>query len=137
MKQPSPLFLNHYSTPICAGFPSPADDYSSETIDLNSFLISNRPSTYLFKMEGDALRGDAIAPGDIFVVDASLLPTENSLVVAQVHGEILVRHFFPQENVLRASHVQYPPIYLHEENEFAIFGVVTSVIRKLYGKKYQ
>ncbi|ELT46643.1 peptidase S24/S26 domain-containing protein [Brucella intermedia M86] len=32
---------------LCAGFPSPADDYLDEAIDLTKLLVRNPPATFL------------------------------------------------------------------------------------------
>ena len=41
------------SDSISAGFPSPADDYTEENIDLNEHLISNPFSTFFLRVKGD------------------------------------------------------------------------------------
>ena len=40
---------------IKAGFPSPADDYSHETLDFNRDLIRNPEATFYGKVEGDSM----------------------------------------------------------------------------------
>lgn len=39
---------------IKAGFPSPAEDYSHETLDFNRDLIRNPEATFYGKVEGDS-----------------------------------------------------------------------------------
>ena len=39
---------------IRAGFPSPAEDYSHETLDFNRDLIRNPEATFYGKVEGDS-----------------------------------------------------------------------------------
>lgn len=41
---------------LCAGFPSPADDYIEESIDLTKLLIRNPPATFLWKVDGNSMR---------------------------------------------------------------------------------
>ena len=36
---------------VSAGFPSPADDYTEENIDLNEYLIQNPFSTFFIKLK--------------------------------------------------------------------------------------
>jgi Peptidase S24-like len=57
---------------LCAGFPSPADDYLEGEIDLNRHLIANRPATFLFRVAGDCMRDAGIFDGDLLIVDRSL-----------------------------------------------------------------
>src|SRR4051812_9850784 len=59
---------------LCAGFPSPADDYLEGEVDLNRHLIANRPATFLFKVAGDCMRDAGIFDGDLLIVDRSLTP---------------------------------------------------------------
>jgi len=40
---------------VSAGFPSPADDYTEENIDLNEHLISNPFSTFFLRVKGDSM----------------------------------------------------------------------------------
>ena len=40
---------------IKAGFPSPAEDYSHETLDFNRDLIRNPEATFYGKVEGDSM----------------------------------------------------------------------------------
>jgi len=72
---------------LCAGFPSPADDYIEESIDLTKLLIRNPPATFLWKVDGNSMRDAGIFHGDLIVVDRSLSPVDGDIVVATVHGE--------------------------------------------------
>ena len=53
---------------IKAGFPSPADDYSHETLDFNRDLIRNPEATFYGKVEGDSMIeagiNDGVSHGD-------------------------------------------------------------------------
>lgn len=49
---------------IKAGFPSPADDYSHETLDFNRDLIRNPEATFYGKVEGDSMIEAGINDGD-------------------------------------------------------------------------
>lgn len=70
---------------IKAGFPSPAEDYSHETLDFNRDLIRNPEATFYGKVEGDSMIEAGINDGDIAVIDRSVeaissyvLPTRTS-----------------------------------------------------------
>jgi hypothetical protein len=51
-----------------------ADDYMERGIDLNEQLILNKPATFFFRMNGDAMIEDGIFSGDILIVDRSIKP---------------------------------------------------------------
>jgi DNA polymerase V len=52
--------ISFVDTVIKAGFPSPAQDYLSGTIDLNKELIRHRETTFLARVSGNSLQ-DAVA----------------------------------------------------------------------------
>jgi len=63
-----PLFL----VPVSAGFPSPADDYIENSLDLNKHLIKHPAATFFVRVKGDSMINAGIHPGDILIVDRSL-----------------------------------------------------------------
>src|SRR6478752_5480241 len=73
------------------GFGAAADDYMERGIDLNEQLILNKPATFFFRMNGDAMVDDGIFSGDILIVDRSIKPASGKLIVAVFDGELLVR----------------------------------------------
>jgi DNA polymerase V len=48
---------------VSAGFPSPADDYLQDEIDLNAYLIRNPTATFLVRVKGDSMVGAHILDG--------------------------------------------------------------------------
>ena len=66
---------------ISAGFPSPAADYAEEGLDLNSYLIQNKPATFMFTVKGDSMMGAGICDGDKVVVDKALKPKHKDIVM--------------------------------------------------------
>ena len=69
-----------------AGFPSPAEDYSHETLDFNRDLIHNPEATFYGKVEGDSMIEAGICNNDIAVIDRSLEPRDGDVVVGCVNG---------------------------------------------------
>ena len=54
---------------IKAVFPSPAEDYTHETLDFNRDLIRNPEATFYGKVEGDSMIEAGINDVDIAVID--------------------------------------------------------------------
>ena len=113
------------------GFGAAADDYAERGIDLNEQLIKNKPATFFFRMNGDAMINAGIYNGDVLIVDRSLKAISGKVVVAVLNGEMLIRRFektfnkirlLPETNKLSAIDVDL------NSCEFAIWGVVTYVI---------
>ena len=125
------LTLSLYSSPVSAGFPSPAEGYE-EKLDLHEYLIQRPSSTFFCRVEGDSMKNIGIFSGDLIVVDRSKTPKNGSIVVAVINGEHLLKKVKLQEKALYlvAENPSYPPLLVKEEDELLIWGVVTAVIRK-------
>ncbi|WEK03367.1 MAG: translesion error-prone DNA polymerase V autoproteolytic subunit [Candidatus Devosia phytovorans] len=118
---------------VHAGFPSPADDFIEEMIDLNRELIKNPISTYLWRVVGDCMMDVKIFPGDVVVVDRSLIPKHRDVVLVMVDGEPTLKRLNRRGGVmlLHNENAKLPPFTLAEGTEIAIWGVVTDTIRKI------
>ena len=128
--------VSFIDTVIKAGFPSPAQDYLSGTIDLNRELIRHRETTFLARVSGNSLQDAGICDGDIIVIDKSLEAKNGDFVVAFVDGEFTLKEFrFDEaENCawLIPHNKDYEPIKVTEDNEFLVWGVLTYTIKQLH-----
>ena len=79
--------MNSRST---TGFPSPADPFREDPLDINSLLVRNRASTFLMRSAGE-IPGWSIEEGDILVVDRSCVAREGDLAVIARDGELALR----------------------------------------------
>ena len=82
-----PLFMECVS----AGFPSPAQDYVEQTLDLNELCIKHPASTFFVRVEGDSMIEAGIYPNDILVVDRPVQAEHCDIVIAGLHGELTVK----------------------------------------------
>jgi DNA polymerase V len=124
-----PLFLSGVS----AGFPSPADDYLDQKLDLNEHLVKNPAATYFVRVAGDSMMGAGINDNDILVVDRSLEPSSSNIVIAIVNGELTVKRLIKTRNSCRliAENPDYPPLEINEDTPLEIWGVATYAIHTL------
>lgn len=124
---------------IRAGFPSPAQDYLSESIDLNKELVKHPATTFYARAVGDSMKDCGIDDGDLLVIDKSLEPQEGDIIVAYVDGEFTlkkVRLDAPGKCLwLMPANEEYSPIRVTEENSFIIWGVLTYNIKKQFRKR--
>jgi len=75
--------------------------------------------------------GAGIFEGDLIVIDRSLTPKHNNIVVAVIDNEFTVKRLWLKDNIqLRPENPDYQPIILNGEVDMRIWGVVTSVVRK-------
>ena len=118
---------------VCAGFPSPAESYTEDPLDLNQLLVRRPAATYFVRVAGDSMIGDGIHPGDLLVVDRSLSAVDGSVVIAAVDGEFTVKRLRrgPSGPCLEAANPAYPALRFSEGMELQLFGVVTAVIHTL------
>ncbi len=133
LSQPARLPLPPFSHAGRAGFPSPADDYISDTLDLNEHLIRHKEATFFLRAKGHSMTGAGIQDGDLLVVDRSLAPTHRTIVIAVVDGEFTVKRLYKHAGKIHllAENPDYAPIELQDGQELQVWGVVTSVIHTL------
>lgn len=126
---PRPLALS----PVCAGFPSPADDHVDRHLDLNDYCIDHPAATFFVRVQGESMRGAGIFPGDLLVVDRAVEPASGRVVIAVLEGEFTCKRLRREGDGLRllAEHPDYAPIVIHPEMDFEIWGVVTHVVRRV------
>lgn len=90
-----------------AGFPSPAQDMAVNRIDIDD--------------------------GDHLIVDRSLTAKHNSIVIAEIDGDVTVKRLHKKNGVIRlkAANLTYPDIVPVPGQEWMIWGVVTHVIKDM------
>lgn len=112
---------------VAAGFPSPAQDYYDGRVDLNTHLIRDVTSTFIVRVSGDSMRNAGISDGDEIIVDRSLQPKHNDVVVAVLDGELTLKRLFIRSEsvVLKAENPVYPDIRVASLSDLTIWGVVT------------
>ena len=116
-----------------AGWPSPAESYAEDSLDLHRLVVRNPAATFFLRVTGDSMIEAGIHDGDLLVVDRSLPPTSKRVVVAKVDGELTVKRLIinGKRTFLRPENPSYPEIDLHEQEESIIWGVVTHVLHRL------
>ncbi|WP_369800195.1 LexA family protein [Tersicoccus sp. Bi-70] len=118
---------------VPAGFPSPAQDYYDGSVDLNEHLIQDRTSTFVVRVSGDSMTGAGISDGDELVVDRARRPTDGSVVVAILDGELTVKRLRLTRAgvVLAAENPAYPDVRVPELADLSIWGVATCCLHHL------
>lgn len=129
LRQSGPLFTHA----VRAGFPSPADDYIEERINLDEYLVTRPEATFFLRVAGDSMQGMGIQDGDLLVIDRSVTATPGHVVIAVVNGELTVKQLVrtADGHALRAAHPAYPDIPLVSDQELHIWGVARWAIHKI------
>ena len=111
---------------VSAGFPSPADDYTEENIDLNEHLISNPFSTFFLRVKGDSMINAGIKDKDLIIVDKSLTARPGNIIMAMIDGEFTIKRLSIKndELYLKAENHNYPDFSFKNHIDVQIWGVV-------------
>ena len=112
------------------GFRLSADHYTEDRLPITEELNVDPESPHYFQMDSQAMKNHGIMSGDILVIDRSLIPSRNALVIAFVN-----RCFY-----CRLYDVRYNrPVLAGDDDEinadgqnFQILGVVTSICRNSF-----
>ncbi len=126
------LPLQYADEGIRAGFPSPAQDYMEQAIDLNKEIIKHPASTFYGRVVGDSMRDENIEEGDILVIDKSLELMDDDLAVCFIDGEFTVKRVRLETDAawLIPANPDYPRIKVTADNDFIVWGIVTYTIKK-------
>lgn len=125
---------------VAAGFPSPADDYVGEVLDLHELTGAHQAHCYFVRVSGVSMTRAGIFDGDVLVVDRAAEPTNGAVIVACVDGEMTVKRLSRlrrggRERVMLLPESEegtdYPAIEVTEEQELIVWGVDTSVLHDL------
>lgn len=120
-------------TDIPAGFPSPAQDYIEESLDLNEYLIKHPSATYFVRVDGYSMIEAGIFPDDILIVDRALDAISKKVIIAVLNGELTVKRLIIKNGIyyLKPDNPEFDTIEISKEDQFSVWGVVTYVIHKL------
>ena len=133
-----PDFENMTSLPlaeeIMAGFPSPADDYMLESLNLKD-LIRHPEATFYGRVVGDSMIEAGICEGDIIVIDRAIEAEDGDVVVAWVNDGFTLK-FLDRSHKregyieLRPANQNFPTIRVEVGDNFLVWGVVIWSIKR-------
>lgn len=128
-----PLVVSVLDEAVPAGFPSPAQDFANEGIDLNRELIKHPASTFCARVAGNSMRDSGIDDGDLLIIDKAITPRDGSIAVCFVDGEFTLKRISIRHNGvwLVPSNPQYPELQVTEGSNFQIWGIVSYVVKSV------
>ena len=117
---------------VSAGSPQPPFGQSAQKVNLNDLLTVNEVATFFCRVSGRAME-PTMRDGDILMVDKSIEPKINSVVIAAVNGEMTVKRLTEVNGnlALTADNPKYPTVNVEDFDESMIWGVVTNVVHSL------
>ena len=87
---------------------------TTTNLSLDEHFIKHPAATFFVKVEGDGLEEHGIYKDDTLIIDRSLNPEKNSIVIVVIDGELTVRSFSDIDS-----------------EEAAVWGVVRGSVRDL------
>jgi len=126
--QNTPLFQSILSS----SFVTKTGEESHQALDLNKILIPHPITTFFVRVQSDAMVCANVNKEDILIVDKSLTPKHNDIIIAILDGEQLVRRFIKEKDQVFLSSNGGQNLYsITEDTDFSIWGVVTYIIHKV------
>lgn len=121
------------SEPVPAGFPSPAEDYRDQKLDLNQLLIKRPSSTFFVRVSGESMTNAGIFDGDLLVVDRSVQPTDKKIIIGVVNGEFTVKRIRKrgEKIFLVPANPSFKETEITPEMNFVVWGVVMYCIHRV------
>jgi len=118
---------------ISAGFPSPAEDFKEKRISLDEEFIKNKEATFFARVSGKSMIGAGLDDNDLIIIDRSLEAKNNKIAVCFIDGEFTVKRLKVEKKYiwLLPENPDYKPIKVTDEASLVIWGIVTTVIKKV------
>lgn len=130
---PGTVALQVFAHRVPAGFPSPADDYLDDTIDLNQEMIvaGHEAATFVLRVRGWSMMNAGIFDGDRIIVDRAMEPRQGDIVVAIVNHDLTIKRLGKVDGklALLPENPHFKPILLEEGDTLEVWGVVTGCLR--------
>lgn len=118
---------------VSAGFPSSAENFVENSLDLNDLLIHHPAATFYVRVLGNSMINAGINSGDILIVDRSLTVSNNKIAIVRINDEFTVKRIRMEGDTifLIAENDEYKAIEISKDMDVEVWGVVTFVIHKM------
>lgn len=116
---------------IIAGFPSPADDFVYESIDLNKLIVKHPDATFYARVREQSMMGDFMED-DLLVIDRSMEWTNNKIALCYVNNEFTLKRLKIEDGKcsLIPSNSEFPIIEVDNQKDVIVWGIITHSIKK-------
>ena len=117
---------------VQAGFPSPAEDFHVQRIDLMAELIKHPQASFLMRVRGESMREAGIFDGDVVLIDRAITPRSGHVVIAVVDGEFTCKTLQMRAGriKLKAANPTFPDIVPKDSQTVQVWGVVVAAIKQ-------
>lgn len=103
------------------------------SLNLNQHLIKHPAATFFVRACGQSMCDAGILDGDLLIVDRSLTPINNSIIIVVINGEFAVKRLkiINGGRFLYTANTSYKPIAVTDIADFKAWGVVIYAIHNL------
>lgn len=123
------------SSLVPTGVPALASDHIETCLSLDTHLVRNPDSSFLVRVQDDALEELGLHDGDLVIVDRSIPPLTGSVVVAAQNGQFALRRLYRADDGRLLPHPLAPSYTASSDQtteDFEIWGVVRWVVHRLW-----
>jgi repressor LexA len=123
---------------VTAGLPASVDEELTDTVNLDDFLIKNKPLTYMLEVDGDSMIDAHIEKGDMVLVEKTNIARDRQIVIAEIDGEFTMKYFRRSTTLtagkvtekvwLEPANKNYKSIY--PTQSLNVIAVLKAVVRK-------
>ncbi|WP_419834808.1 LexA family protein [Endozoicomonas atrinae] len=113
-------------------FTSPAKDYEEKPLSLDSRYIQRPAATFFAQIDGNGFSADGILNGAIAVIDRSLTPKENDILLCVIEGVQSIRRLEVRNGrrYLSTPNPDFADILAEDNDDVEVWGVVTAVVNE-------
>lgn len=116
-----------------SGFPNPAQSKERQALSLDALLIQHPDATFFVRVKGENYTDLGVDNEDILLIDRSVQPFSNALVVCFPDNEFTLRRLKIENGkfLLCSSKKSSREVIVNVANRDILWGVVRYVIKKV------
>lgn len=120
-----PIFIEAGIT----GFESPAAEYVELGISIDELIIKHPNATFIGIASGQSMQEVGIFDGDLLVIDRAEDVSTGDIIVASFNGSFVCKIIDKSKRLLISASKDYKSVYISNDDDFKLEGVVTASIR--------
>ncbi|MDN3402716.1 translesion error-prone DNA polymerase V autoproteolytic subunit [Pseudoalteromonas sp. APC 3213] len=120
-----PIFIEAGIT----GFESPAAEYVELGISIDELIIKHPNATFIGIASGQSMQEVGIFDGDLLVIDRAEDVSTGDIIVASYNGSFVCKIIDKSQRLLISASKDYKSVYISNDDDFKLEGVVTASIR--------
>ena len=84
-------------------------------LDLNEYLVQRPTATYIVKANGPSMTDAGILSGDLLIVDRSIAPRNDNIVIASIFGDLTSKKLKKISHYSNSANSEYPVFKLKKK----------------------